>query len=172
MRTDSLRFVVALIACGAIVLGCSRADVPTSLSAPAPAFSVARTAQAFTVGPLALGGIVFFTPGPNLHFRDALLSGAVSGDLSGTANITLNADLDGLGNGPTSGTMTITSGNDVWEGTLTGHFQGDLPTGILLTSRVVLRGPQGQLLQVECDEIPPSNSETLACSGVRADPGT
>jgi hypothetical protein len=153
-------------------LGCGREGVPTSVAVGSPEYSVQRTPQTFTVGPLALGGIEFLVPGGNLHIRDALLSGPVAGDISGTAEITLNANLDGLGNGPAFGKVTITTADGEWQGSLTGHFQGDLPTGILLTSRVTLHGPGQQLLKAECDEIPPSDSETLACSGVNADPGT
>jgi hypothetical protein len=174
MFTCTPGFRLALVAALPFLasLGCGREEAPTSVVVGSPAFSVERTPQTFTVGPLALGGIEFLVPGGNLHIRDALLSGPVTGEMVGTADITLNADLDGLGNGPAFGKVTITTSGGVWEGSLTGHFQGDLPTGILLTSRVTLHGPGQQLLKAECDEIPPSDSETLACSGVSADPGT
>jgi hypothetical protein len=172
MRRHSLGITAAaaLSLVGLAALGCSEGHDPVSVAATRPAFLFARTPVTFTVGPLALAGIEVSTPGGNLHFRDILLSGAVNGDLEGTADITLNADLDGLGNGPAWGTMTITAGTDVWQGDLVGHFQGDLPTGILLSSQVTLHGPRQQLLKAECDEIPPANSETLACTGEIVDP--
>lgn len=166
-----VRTVVVASLSGLAALGCTDHSNPTSVQAGPVALSVARTPLAFNVGPLGLSGIKLQFPGPNLHLRDVQLSGPVSGYLTGNTNITLNANLDGLGSGPTWGTMTIVTPGGEWQGTLTGHFQGDRPTGILLTSRVVLHGAGQQLLTAECDEIPPSNSETLACSGEVQSPG-
>ena len=158
---------------GALALACADRAPTAPRGAPEAsplAFSVVRTSVAFTVGPLDLSGIDFKFPGPNTHFRNALLSGPVTGDLTGTASLILNADLDGSWSGPAFGTMSIVTPDGTWQGTLTGHFLGELPVGILLTSQVVLHGPGQQLLTAECDEIPPPSSETLACSGETKDP--
>jgi hypothetical protein len=168
MRTNRfpVRAAVVVALLWVAALGCTEKNAITNVDGLHPEYNATRTSVEFTVGPLALNGIEQAFPGPNWHLRDVLLSGSVTGDLEGQASLTLNANLDGQGNGPTWGTMTIVTPEGQWQGTLTGQFQGDLPTGILLTSRVVMHGPPGQrLLRAECDETPPSNSETLACSG-------
>jgi hypothetical protein len=163
------QLIVASVLVGA-AWGCGGDRLPTNDVARALSFSVARTPQQFTVGPLDLGGIDIRTPGGNLHFRDTQLNGPVSGDLAGQASIVLNAELDGTGSGPTQGTITITGGDAVWQGTLTGHFVGALPDGIQLFSQVDLHGPSQSLIRAKCEETTVT-SETLSCSGEVADPG-
>ena len=109
-------------------------------------------------------GIQVFRPDGRFHLRDVLLSGPVSGD--GTVNLTLNANLDQPGgSGPAWGTMTIvTTNGDVWQGALTGSFQGFGPGAIQLSSHVVLNGPDQHLLRADCNETAPT-SETLVCAG-------
>jgi hypothetical protein len=123
------------------------------------------SATSLTIGPLVLSSIDPSFSGPNWHFRDAVLTGAVTGSLAGTAVVTLHANLDGLpGSGPAWGTVKIvTAGGDIWEGALTGHFLG-APDGIQLFSQVVLHGPDQQTLRAECDETS-APSEILVCSG-------
>ena len=149
------------------ILGCTTDHALTDVGAASPAFRRVYTALAqatFTVGPLVITGIDQTFPGQNWHLRDVLLSGPVSGDLSGTAYLSLNANLDGiLGSGPAWGTMTIvTADGDEWIGELTGHFASGAPLGIQLFSRVILRGDHGQTFEVECDETSVT-SETLIC---------
>jgi hypothetical protein len=172
MRTTAYRTVCVMLATvWGLAAGCADHSTPTALETAVPALSLARAPQGFTIGPLGLSGIEQAFPGPNWHLQEVQLTGPVAGDMTGEATITLNANLDGLGNGPVFGKVTITTSDGAWQGSLTGHFQGDLPTGILLTSQVTLHGPGHQLLKAECDETPPSNSETLACSGEVQIPG-
>jgi hypothetical protein len=172
MRQKTLGTVclAAITMLGVFAAGCGDSRDPVSVVSRRSTSSLAESSVTFTVGPLALSALSASTPGHNLHLRDVALAGAVTGDVVGTANFLLNADLDGMGNGPTWGTVTITSGADVWQGNFSGHFLGDLPVGILLSSQVTLHGPDQQLLKAECDEIPPSSSETLACSGTSQSP--
>jgi len=171
--------VVAFVALLAIMaLGCMD-NLATNLSEPAlnpaitniegPAstgYSTTRTFVNFTVGPLALSAIDQSFPGHNWHLRDVQLSGPVTGDLTGNASVTLNANLDAiLGSGPAWGTMTIvTNAGDTWEGTITGNFESGAPNGIRLFSYVVLQGPNSSTLRAECNETSVT-SETLACIG-------
>jgi hypothetical protein len=150
-------------------VGCGEGLVESNHVNGSASFEATRTAVDFTVGPLTTTGISFFFPDGRFHLRDVMLTGPVSGDLVGTTNITLNANLDQFGgSGPAWGTVTIvTTNGDVWQGALTGSFQGDGPAGgpaIQLFSQVVLHGPDQQLLKAECDETS-ATSETLNCSG-------
>ena len=139
--------------------------------APPLAGAMASSAQqgtmSFTIGPLVITGIEQKFPSDNWHLRDVQLTGPVSGDLTGQANMSLNANLDGfIGSGPAWGTVSVVSTTgDVWEGSFTGKFQSGLPAlGIQLFASVVLRGPEQQKLKVECDETT-ATSETLVCTG-------
>lgn len=125
-----------------------------------------RTPVQFSMGPLGIGGISMSFPGGNWHLRDVLLSGPVTGDVAGSANMTVNANLDGiLGSGPAWGTVTITTASgDLWHGTFAGRFESGAPDGIQLFSRIVLHGPDEQTLRAQCDETSVT-SETLACTG-------
>jgi hypothetical protein len=145
--------------------GCGEGLVESNVIGSA-SFEATRTAIEFTVGPLTLSGIQVFRPDGRFHLRDVMLSGSASGDLVGTVNVTLNANLDRPGgSGPAWGTMTIiASTGDVWQGALTGRFQGFGPGAIQLSSHVVLHGPDQQLLKATCNETTPI-SETLVCSG-------
>jgi hypothetical protein len=169
-----LQAVAALLAVAA--LGCTDDNALTKVSGPSPNSSVTNSGAAnssitwtpieFTVGPLVITGIDQSFPGDNWHLRDIQLSGPVTGGLSGNASITLNANLDAvLGSGPAWGTVRIvTTGEDVWQGTLTGTFQSGAPLGIQLFSQAFLRGPDNQTLKAECNETSVT-SETLACTG-------
>jgi hypothetical protein len=149
-----------------VAVGCTDHSGPTDVTELSPNPSVTRTAVDFTVGPLVLSGITRHFPNGRLHLRDILLSGPVSGDLSGTAQLTVNANLDRPGgSGPAWGQATIaTSGGD-WQGNLVGTFVTGAPgPGIQLFSQVVLHGPGGQTLRAECNETS-ATSETLVCTG-------
>lgn len=152
--------------------GCTTGDAATNLDPMAPAFAADRAATMFVIGPLALTGIESSFPGGNWHIRDVGLTGPVSGDLTGVATITLQANMDGFaGAGPASGRVAITtSAGELWEGNLTGRFESDAPVAIRLFSRVVLHGPGSRTLRAECDETS-STSETLACTGDILTPG-
>jgi hypothetical protein len=153
--------VGALVACSGDRTASDLTGVPAGRSA--------RAAQtSFVVGPLGISGIAMSFPGGNWHLRDVTLSGPVSGELAGTADVVLNADMDEfLGSGPAWGTMRIvTSGGDVWAGNLQGHFENGAPNGIQLFSSVVLHGANGQLIRAECDETTVT-SETLDCTGTK-----
>ena len=150
----------------AAVLGCS-AD--GGVAAPVMSLRATLGAPSFTIGPLQLTSIDQTFPGNNWHLRDVHLTGPVSGDLTGEANITLNANLDGvLGSGPAWGSVSIvTTSGETWQGSLSGDFVSGLPAlGIQLFSHMVLHGPDQQLLNVECDETS-ATSETLVCTDRR-----
>lgn len=153
-------------------VGCSKDTSPTGVSwqtgdaAGAVSFSKVEGPLSFTIGPLVLTGIEQEFPGHNWHLRDVDLAGPISGDLTGQANITLNANMDGvLGSGPAWGTVSlVTASGETWQGSLSGNFVSGLPEfGIQLFSRMVLHGPDQQLLTVECDETT-ATSETLVCT--------
>ena len=158
---------MAAVSLLSLMVGCSGDSALPTLTGPITNRSGVRASTSFTVGPLQLTGIQVAFPSDRLHFRNATFTAAVSGDLSGTAAVTLNANLDNfVGSGPGWGTMSIvTTSGDVWAGSLTGHFVSGAPeVAIQLFSRVDLHGPNGQLIKAECDETTPS-SETLACTG-------
>jgi hypothetical protein len=147
-------------------VGCGEGLVESNDVNGSASFEATRTAIEFTVGRLTLNGIQVLRPDGRFHLRDVMLSGPASGDVVGTVNVTLNANLDRPGgSGPAWGTMTIvTTNGDVWQGALTGSFQGFGPGAIQLFSHVVLNGPDQQLLKAACNETTPT-SETLVCSG-------
>jgi len=108
-------------------------------------------------------------------FRDFQLTFDVTGDLVGTAQMTLNGNWDAdmwlwtgeEGRGSAWGVLTIDNGGEIWEGNLTGEFV--LPAGSetgngQLFSKVNLHGPDGQKLKAVCDETSP-DSEVVACTG-------
>jgi hypothetical protein len=161
------RSVVPLLLSALLLSGCTSEHTVTTPAGLPPARDVARSSTTFTVGPLVISGIESSFPGDRWHFRDATLSGPVTGDLTGTANVTLNSNLDMFaGSGPVWGTMQIvTTSGDVWQTTLTGTFVTGLPQlAIQLFSHMVLHGPDQQTLSVECDETT-ATSETLVCTG-------
>jgi hypothetical protein len=166
MNILSLRVaaVTSLLAVAAV--GCTNDNAVTNVDQLSPDLSATRTAVEFTVGPLALSGITRHFPDGRLHLRDVLLSGPVSGDLSGTAQLTLNANLDRPGGtGPAWGQVTIVTSGGQWQGNLVGTFVTGAPgPGIQLFSRLVLHGPGGQKLTTECNETS-ATSETLECTG-------
>lgn len=167
MVTHSIRIpVMAASLLALATAGCRDEALPTGVSEQTPSFSATTTPVAFTVGRLTLNAMSVLRPDGRFHLRDVALSGPVSGDVTGTAQVTLEANLDKPGgSGPAWGTMTIvTTGGDVWQGALVGNFQGYGPGAIQLSSRVVLNGPEQQSLRAECNETTPT-SETLVCSG-------
>lgn len=165
MRMSAVAALVAFVAAG-----CADHAV-MGVNTFARDYGVARSTSEFTVGPLAITAISQAFPGERWHIRDVQLNGLVTGDLAGTARLTLNGNLDTfVGSGPARGTMTIvTSGGDTWDGSLTGTFVTGAPYGIQLFSQVVLHGPGGQTLKAECNETSVT-SETLACAGVTLNP--
>lgn len=107
--------------------------------------------------------------------REFHLTLDVTGDLVGTAQMTLNANWDAdlwlftgeAGRGSAWGVLTIDNGGEIWEGNLAG--QQVLPAGSLtgnsqLLSRINLHGPDGQKLKAVCNETSPE-SEVIACTG-------
>jgi hypothetical protein len=142
-------------------MACQDERLPTDV-----AFSATVTEVGFTVGPFTLTAISRITPDGRFHLRDVGLNGPVSGDLAGTANVVLQANLDQPGgSGPAWGTMTITEADGtVWQGGLTGSFLGFGPGQIQLFSDVVLHGPDQQVVTAACNETT-ATSETLICSG-------
>jgi hypothetical protein len=149
--------------------GCGRESVE-SISGPLAPDSGRLSQQAqnsFTIGPLNISGIEQRFPDGRWQFRDATLSGPVTGTITGTADVTLNGNFDQFaGSGPAWGTVTITTtSGDVWAGSLTGYFLSGLPAepGIQLFSHVVLHGPDGQTIRVQCNETT-AVSETLVCT--------
>lgn len=168
MNIDPLRPRVAAVASllAVAALGCTDDNALTNVNGLSPNYSATRTLVEFTVGPLVLSGIAPAFPDGRLHLRDIMLSGPVSGDLSGTAQLTLNANLDSPGgSGPAWGEVAIVTSDGEWQGTLVGTFESGAPgPGIQLFSRVVLQGPAGQKLRADCNETS-ATSETLACTG-------
>jgi hypothetical protein len=159
----------------AALAGCSNRDSLRNITAPSGASfageAATRSPTQFTIGPLAITGIDQSFPDGNWHLRNVELSGPVTGGITGTASLSLKANLDQfLGSGPASGSVRIvTSTGDVFEGILTGHFQNGAPNGIQLFSSVVLHGPNGETLKAECNETSVT-SETLACTGEMLSP--
>ena len=183
MRTA--RFIGMVTALALTVGGC-RDSSPVGLTSPllasrtsAPGRIAAsespRTQTTFVVGPLVISGIDLRFPGDRWQFRDALLSGPVTGGLSGNASVVLNGNFDSFaGSGQAWGSMTITTtSGDVWQASLTGDWKTGLPdaVAIQLLSHMVLRGPNAQTLKAECDETT-ATSETLLCTGALLSPHT
>jgi hypothetical protein len=167
MNIDQPRLRVAVASLLALTaVGCTDYNSPTNLDELPQSYSATRTAVEFTIGRLTLLGLNPAFPDGRLHLRDVRLSGPVSGDLTGTAQLVLNANLDSPGgSGPAWGTVAITTSTGEWHGNLVGTFlAGDPGPPIQLFSRVVLHGPAGQKLMAECNETS-STSETLVCSG-------
>jgi hypothetical protein len=168
MRRSIYRLSIAVSVALVATADCSRDDAgPTELR-PLPQSPDRDAAMApiqFTVGPLTISGIDMSFPGGRWHFREATLSGPVSGDLTGTAEVTLNANLDALpGSGPEFGTMSIsTTDGGEWHGSITGDFQVGDGT-IQLFGHAVLQSPANAAAKVSCIETTPT-SETLACTG-------
>ena len=161
------RIVVPTLLSALLLSGCTSEHAITGPASFAPFKDVSRSSTTFVVGPLVLSGIESFFPGDRWHFRDATLSGPVTGDLTGVANVVLNSNLDMFaGSGPVHGTMQIvTTSGDKWDATLTGNFLTGAPElQIQLFSHMVLHGPNQQTLNVECDETTAA-SETLVCVG-------
>jgi hypothetical protein len=156
--------VASLLAVAAV--GCTGDNALTNVNEVSPDYSATRTAVKFTIGPLVITGLTTKFPDGRLHFRDIMLSGPVSGDLVGTARLTLNANLDSPGgSGPAWGKVTIVTSAGEWQGNLVGTFDGSAPgPGIQLFSRIVLQGPGGQKLRADCNETS-ATSETLVCRG-------
>jgi hypothetical protein len=162
---------VALVALAVSIASCTegRLTTPTPVTPLSPASSsldVARSGTDFVVGPLALVAITRQFPDGRVNLRDLTLTGPVSGDLTGTASLTLNANLDAPGgSGPAWGEITIVTASGEWHGTVVGSFSSARPApGIQLFSRVILHGPDGQKLTAECNETS-ATSEILVCSG-------
>lgn len=111
--------------------------------------------------------------------RNYHLTFDVQGDLEGTAQMVLNANVDanfwwyaGPGVAPTWGTLAVSTADGTWEGNLTGEFVYDPavnPMAEQLFSKVTLHGPDGQTLRAQCDETSPE-SEVVACTGEILDP--
>jgi len=162
-RAVATVFAVSLVGCGSDAI--DRVIAP--LQPGAPRFSSA-TATSFTIGPLNITGIEQRFPDGRWQFRDATLIGAVAGGITGSAQVTLNSNMNQFaGSGPAWGTVTIaTNTGQTWQGSLTGHFLTGLPDqpGIQLFSNVVLHGPGSQTLRAECNETT-AISETLVCMG-------
>jgi hypothetical protein len=168
MNIDSRRLRVVAIASllAVAALGCTDDNAPTNVNELSPNHSATRTPVEFTVGPLVLSGITPAFPDGRVHFRDIMLSGPVSGDLVGTAQLTLNANLDSPGgSGPAWGKVVIVTSGGVWQGTLVGTFDGGAPgPAIQIFSQVLLHGPSRQKHRADCNETS-ATSEMLVCVG-------
>lgn len=169
MNTGAVSLRAAVLAClaGMPLFGCADRPGPSALDGlRAPRLDAAtREPVSFTIGTLVLTGIDLQFPDSRLHFT-ATLTGPVGGDLVGTADLVLKAQVDGPGgSGPVSGTLSIQTSDGTWHGDLTGYFVGAGPTvGSQLFSRVVLHGPDEAKLSAECDETS-APSEFLVCTG-------
>ncbi len=171
MSTGAVSLRVAVLTCLACMplLGCADRHDPTGLNGQqglAPRTDVAtQTSVSFTVGTLILTGLDPQFPDSRLRFT-ATLIGPVAGDLVGTADLLLKAQVDGPGgSGPVSGTLAIHTAAGEWQGNLAGYFVGAGPgVGSQLFSRVNLHGPDGAKLAAECDETS-APSEFLVCTG-------
>jgi hypothetical protein len=152
-----------------LLAGCGT-DAVDRVSAPlapgTPPLSIV-TAASFAIGPLSITGIEQHFPDGRWQFRNATLVGPVTGDITGSALVTLNLNSDQfVGSGPAWGTVSITTNTgQTWQGSLTGYFLTGLPDqpGIQLFSHVVLHAPSSQTLRAECDETT-AISETLVCT--------
>ena len=169
------RVAFTFLALAVTVGACTEAPTASTNAAQrgpgAASLEATQSETDFVIGPLALIAITRHFPDGHVHLRDLTLSGPVTGDISGTASLVLNANLDAPGgSGPAWGEITITTAEGVWHGTVVGNFQSARPApGIQLFSRVILHGPDGQKLTADCNETS-ATSETLVCSGVTLAP--
>ncbi len=60
------------------------------------------------------------------HVRGLLLTGTISGDISGTTNVLANSNVDLMGNGDGFGSFNITTAQGGWQG----HYSGTLTNGV------------------------------------------
>ena len=172
MKRVALSFLVLAVTLVSCTEGSPTAPPNTLQRTPGGAsLEAAQSETDFTIGPLALLAITRQFPDGRVHLRDLTLSGPVTGELTGTASLVLNANLDAPGGtGPAWGEITITTAEGDWHGTVVGNFESARPApGIQLFSRVILHGPDGQKLTAECNETT-ATSETLVCSGVTLSP--
>ena len=167
----SIALALQVLAVAVAVASCTDAPLTTPshiapLSPGNPSLEAVQSETDFIIGPLALIAITRQFPDGRVNLRDLTLTGPVSGDLSGTASLVLNANLDAPGgSGPAWGEITVVTAAGVWHGTVVGNFQSARPApGIQLFSRVILHGPEGQKLTAVCNETS-ATSETLVCSG-------
>src|ERR1051326_443334 len=92
--------LVGLVLVGALV-ACSGDRGVSDLTGIPGTRSEQAAQTSFVVGPLGISGISMSFPADRWHLRDVALSGAVTGDMAGTADVVLNANLDQfLGAGP------------------------------------------------------------------------
>jgi len=173
MRTARLLPVLALL-CAA---GCTDVTQPQVEEGALFAMNAAsRTGVAFTMAVTDFGGIFWKDLGRSgrAMVRDYEIFFKVSGDVTGTATIVLNANFDegswwgtGPGRATAWGAVSIETAGGDWEGNLTGEFVFDPAQSdwnAQLFSRVNLHGPGGQKLKAVCDETS-AESEVLACTG-------
>ena len=178
-----MKRVPFLLLSSALVLACS-----DTVTQPEPMNSLAemqtlyapqralRTTVVFSMAVTEFGDVFVKDLGRSGRgmIRDYHLTFEVTGDLEGTARMLLNSNWDaelwwatGPGRGSTWGVVSIMTGDETWEGNLTGEFAlfPDISDwNPQLFSKINLHGSDGKKLKAVCDETSPE-SEVIACTG-------
>ena len=147
-------------------LACADVTQPELQELPPIARGAAlRSVMAFDVG--VLEWVQFdrmWFPDGRLH-ADGMLLGPVTGDIEGSAALSLNARLDEKAwaedekVGVANGSLSISTAAGMWTGPVVGTFIGEQ-----FFAKVLLHGPGRMTFRGDCDETSPA-SEILACTG-------
>lgn len=148
-----------------LLTGCAEGDPagPDLLATvdAAPANVVSSTSVEFDIGVLSFlfAEWKLWAPDGRVHWRHLPAFGPVSGDITGDFEMSLHANLTGVGSGHIFGPVVIETSEGVWTGRINGEFET-----FSAFVDLVLTGPDQQTLRAFCTEIDPS-SDILECSG-------
>jgi hypothetical protein len=154
---------------GLTAIGCDspRSTAPTLTS---PLFAAATITAVTATGPLTIAdsGSTLLAGG-TLHIRDLVLTGPVSGDITGTITTVARVSvLQASGNGTASGTFTIGGAAGAW----TGYFKGRFDAGVF-SGGLVARGTgayAGQILRASLAQTGPTTN-VVRLTGTILNPG-
>jgi len=161
--------IMTVVLVGATAVGCD-SPRPTAPTLTSPLFAAATTTPVTATGPLTVAdpGSTQVSGG-TLHVRDLVLSGPVSGDITGTITTVARLEVvQATGNGTASGTFTISGAAGSWEGSFHGKFDAGVFSGGL-----VARGTgayEGQILRGSLAQTAPTTN-VVQLTGTILNPG-